>query len=308
MASTIWKRRYTAGDSVVAILNPNTRTDSMQVRAALGQWVPEGVNLRIFETRRDVPTHHLARDLIVGVDGVIACGGDGTVSEVAAAMDGSSIPFGIIPGGSTNIIAQELGIPLSIAAAAALAFGPFDIYEMDMGTCNGHYFLHMAGTGLDSLTFEATDDSLKRRIGWMAYIPAALRALRERANSFRITIDEEEHAVISPLVLIANGSSVFSSAFRIDDSIRSDDGLLDAIIVTANRPHELAMLLAHAANPLAVLADSPYVIKRKANTIRVESDTPQPIQLDGDVLTQTPAVFGIKPSAIGVAVPGGHRR
>src|SRR5699024_2682748 len=148
------------------IINPTTRTDDMQVRAALGQWLPEGVSLRVYETRKDVPTRDVARDVIGDADGVIACGGDGTVSEVAAAMDGRRIPFGIIPSGSTNIIAQEMSIPGSISAAAALAFGPFDIHEMDVGTCNEHYFLHMAGTGLDSLMFEATDESLKRRIGW----------------------------------------------------------------------------------------------------------------------------------------------
>lgn len=307
MESGHWKRGYSAGDTVVVLINPNTRADPMQIRAALGQWLPDGVNLRVYDTRRNVPTSELAREVIQDADGVIACGGDGTVSEVAAAIKERRIPLGIVPAGSTNIIAQELHVPGSISAAVALAFGPFDIHEMDVGTCNDQHFLHMAGTGLDSLTFEATDETLKRRIGWVAYVPAALKALRERANSFHITIDDEEHAVTSPLVLIANGSSIINSAFRIDDSIRSDDGELDVLIVTANRPHELAMLVAHAANPMATLSDSPFVIQRKARKIRVESDTPQPIQLDGDVSDETPATFGIIHRAIGIAVPGPRR-
>lgn len=303
MDSVTGRRGYSAGDSVVAIINPNTRTDHMQVRAALGQWLPEGVNLRIYDTRRDVSTSVLAQEVIEDADGVIACGGDGTVSEVAAALNGRDIPLGIIPGGSTNIIAQELLIPGGISAAAALAFGPFDIHQMDVGTCNDQFFLHMAGTGLDSLTFEATDESLKRRIGWVAYVPAALKALREKAHSFRITIDDEEHSVRSPLVLVANGSSIINANFRIDDTIRSDDGKLDVVIVTANRPHELAMLIAHAANPMATLSDSPWVIQRRASTVHVQSNTPQPVQLDGDVSAKTPAVFGILPGAIGISVP-----
>ena len=307
MDSGEWKRGYTAGDSVVAIINPNTRADYMQVRAALGQWLPEGVSLRIHETRRDVSTESIAREVTKDVDGVIACGGDGTVSEVAAAIDGRHIPLGIIPGGSTNIIAQELRIPNSINSAAALAFGPFDIHEMDVGTCNDKYFLHMAGTGLDSLIFEGTDEALKRRIGWMAYVPAAAKALREKASSFHITIDDEQHTLTSPLVLVANGSSIINSSFRIDNSIRSDDGQLDVLIVTPNRPHELAMLVAHAANPMATLSDSQWIIQRKARKISVESDVPQPIQLDGDVAEQTPAVFGIIPKAIGIAVRASRR-
>lgn len=307
MVSDVWKRGYTAGDSVVAIINPNTRADPMQVRAALGQWLPDGVNLRTYETLRDVSTVELTREVIDDADGVIACGGDGTVSEVAAAIEGRKIPLGIIPSGSTNIIAQELKIPASIQAATALAYGPFDIHQMDVGTCNDQFFLHMAGTGLDSLMFEATDEALKRRIGWMAYVPAAVKALRERGHPFHITIDDEEHSVTSPLVLVANGSSIISSAFKIDESIRSDDGQLDVLIVTANRPHELAMLIAHAANPMATLSDSPWVIQRKARRIVVESETPQPIQLDGDVSEETPAVFGILPMAIGISVPGPRR-
>ncbi len=307
MDSGAWRRGYSAGDSVVAIINPITRINDMQVRAVLGQWLPEGVSLRIYETRKGVPTSELANEVIEDDDGVIACGGDGTVSEVAAAIGPRRIPLGIIPSGSTNIIAQEMGVPNNISAAAALAFGPFDVHEMDIGTCNDHHFLHMAGTGLDSRMFEATDRNLKRRIGWGAYVPAAIRALRERGSSFHITIDDEEHSVVSPLVLVANGSSIINASFRIDESIVSDDGKLDVIIVTANRPHELAMLIAHAANPMATLSDSPWVIQRTARKIEIESEYPQPIQLDGDVVEETPATIGILPSAIGIAVPSVRR-
>ena len=308
MTDTAWKRRYVSGDTVVVLINPNTKTDQMQIRAALGQWVPDGVNMRIHETRKDVSTEELAKTVTADADGVIACGGDGTVSEVAAALDGRKIPLGIIPGGSTNIISQELGIPSNTSSAAALAFGPCDIHEMDVGTCNEHYFLHMAGTGIDSRIFDATDESLKRKIGWMAYVPAAVKAVWDSSKPFRITIDDEEHSVVSPLVLIANGSSIISSAFKIDDSIRSDDGQLDVLIVTATKAHEFAMVVAQAANPLAEIRDSQYVIQRKARTVRIESDKPQPIQLDGDVAAETPAVFGIRPRAIGIAVPGKKSR
>lgn len=302
MSDDEWKRRYTSGDTVVALINPNTRVDHIQIRGALGQWLPDGVNLRIHETRRDVSTIDLAKEVTKGADGVIACGGDGTVSEVAASLEDRRIPLGIIPAGSTNIIAQELGIPGSISAAVALAFGPFYVHEMDVGTCNDHYFLHMAGTGIDSRIFDSTDAGLKRRIGWMAYVPAAMKAVWDSSQPFHITIDDEEHSVVSPLVLIANGSSIINSNFKIDNSIRSDDGQLDVVIVTATKPHELAMVLAHAANPLAAIRDSHYVIQRKAKTILIESDSPHPVQLDGDVSTKTPATFGIRPRAIGISV------
>lgn len=306
MTSREWKRRYTVGDKVVAIINPNTRTDAMRVRSALGQGLPEGVQLSIFETRKDIETTELARRVLDGADGAIAVGGDGTVSEVAAALEGRGIPLGVIPAGSTNIIAQELGIPNNLNHAAALAFGPFDVHEMDVGLCNGKPFLHMGGTGIDSRLFEMTDDNLKRRIGWMAYVPAAMRAVWDSASKFRITIDEEEHMVTSPLILVANGSSIINASFKLDGSIKSDDGQLDVLIVTATKPHEFAMVVAQAAT--TAIGESPYVIQRKASRILVESDKPQPIQLDGDVALETPAEFTILPRAIGIAVPGKRRK
>lgn len=298
------KRRYVAGDRVVAIVNPNTRTGSMQVRAALGQQVPDGVNLVIYETRRDVPTHVLAEEVAKGADGVIACGGDGTVSEVSAGVEKYGIPIGIVPAGSTNIVAQELSIPSSIQAAVALAFGPFDIHRLDVGVCNDHYFLHMAGTGIDSKIFENADEALKRRVGWLAYVPPAMRAVFENSARFHITIDDEEFDVVSPLVLIANGSAVITSAFKLDESIRSDDGLLDVMVVTAKRAHELAAVVARAANPIVALRDSPHVTLRKAKRVTLQSNTPQPIQLDGDVADSTPAEFSIRPQALAISVSG----
>lgn len=298
------KRHYSDGDTVVAIVNPNTRIDIMQVRSVLGQFLPDGVNLRIYETRRDVSTYELAKSVTQDADGVIACGGDGTVSEVAAAVIGRDIPIGIVPGGSTNIVSQELRIPTGVQAAVALAFGPFDIHVMDVGTCNGKLFLHMAGTGLDARIFETTDEALKRRIGWMAYVPPAMKAVFESTNTFEITIDDEQLTVQSPLVLIANGSSVISSSFRIDESIRSDDGFLDVMVVTAKRAHELAAVMARAANPLAELRKSPWVTLRKAKRITLSSERPQSIQLDGDVMDTTPAEFGILPAAIRFSIPG----
>lgn len=301
------KRHYSDGDTVVAIVNPNTHVDGMQVRAALGQFLPPGVNLRIHETRRDISTIDLTRAVTQDADGVIACGGDGTVSEVAAALMGRDITIGVVPAGSTNIVAQEMRVPSSIQAAVALAFGPFDIHQMDVGTCNGKIFLHMAGTGLDSRIFEMTDPALKRRIGWIAYVPPAMRAVFDTTNLFEIIIDDEHLTVESPLVLIANGSSVISSSFRIDASIRSDDGYLDVMVVTARRAHELAAVVAAAASPLMELRNSPWVTLLKAKRVTLASETPQSIQLDGDVTDTTPAEFGILPAAIRFSIPGPHR-
>jgi YegS/Rv2252/BmrU family lipid kinase len=234
-------------------------------------------------------------------NGMIAVGGDGTVSAVAAALHGSDVPLGIIPGGSTNIIAQELGIPGSLDEAVRLVYDDFAIRPLDVGVCNERYFLHMAGAGFDSRLFDMTDTALKKRVGWVAYIPAAIKALRDPAKAYRITVDGETLDVESPLVLIANGSSVINSRIRIRSGIRSDDGLLDLLVVTATKPHELASVLGRFAS--LTIEASPYVKHWRARSVTLESDEPIPVQLDGDVVERTPVTFGVLPRDIGIIVP-----
>jgi hypothetical protein len=96
------------------------------------------------------------------VDIVVAAGGDGTVGEVATALAHTDVPLGIIPAGSTNIIAKELGIPGDPWAALDVIAGDHRQMAMDLGIANGRAMLHMAGAGFDSRLFAMTDPKLKR--------------------------------------------------------------------------------------------------------------------------------------------------
>lgn len=297
------RRRLQRGDRVLVIANPATRVDVEAVYRALGRALPPGVRMDLHLTTRTENAAKLAEGLRNDADCIIAVGGDGTVSSVAAALHGSDVLLGIIPGGSTNIIAQELGIPGSIPAAVKLLFGEFDVRKMDVGVCNDRYFLHMAGAGFDSRLFDSADPELKKRVGWLAYLPAAIKALREPACKFRITIDDDVMDLESPLVLVANGSSVINTRLRIGSDIRPDDGQLDVLVVTATKPHELASVLARFA--ASQMDESQFVIYRRAQSVTLECPRPVAVQLDGDVIEQTPAEFRVLPQDIGVIVPKG---
>lgn len=288
---------------MVVIANPVTRADVDAVYRALSRAVPPGVRLSMYKTRREETAASIARRLKDDADCIVAVGGDGTVSSVAAALHGTNVLLGIIPGGSTNIIAQEIGIPPGIPAAIRVLFDGFDVRHMDVGTCNDRFFLHMAGAGFDSRVFDNADPELKKMVGWVAYLPAAIKALREPASDFRITIDDEVLEVESPLVLVANGSSVINPRIRVGSRIRPDDGQLDVLVVTATKPHELASVLARFA--ASAMQESPYVISRKAKRVRLECRQPVPVQLDGDVIEKTPVDFGVLPRDIGIIVPRG---
>jgi len=132
---------------------------------------------------------------------VIAVGGDGTVAEATTAVHGLEIPVAIIPSDSTNVIARSFRIPREPAAAADLVFGHHAMRTIDVGLCNGRRFLHMGGAGFDSRMFEATSHSLKKRLGWIAYLQGASKTILAPAIRFSIEVDGTVVECASPLVL-----------------------------------------------------------------------------------------------------------
>jgi diacylglycerol kinase (ATP) len=285
---------------VAAIVNPATRGSAPALARTLRAAAPPDVDLEILTTPAPGAAAALARDAAVWADRLIAVGGDGTVAAVASGILGSDRTLAIVPSGSTNVIAKELGLPASVRAAAGLAFRSRRRVRRDVGLCGDRCFLHMAGAGFDSRFFAKTDRALKKRIGWVAYLPAALAALQIPPVNFEIVADDERLEVASPLVLVANGGAIVTPAFRIHPDIVSDDGWLDLLVFTATEPADVARTLGLLA--ASRLADSPYLIARKARRIELAAAPPLPIQLDGDVVGVTPARFEIAPAAIGIVV------
>lgn len=286
---------------VVAIVNPATRRNSGPIVELLRTMAPAGVEVDVRQTASAGTTTALAREAVTGADLVVAVGGDGTVAAVASALDGLEVPLGIVPAGSTNIIARELGIPTRPRDAVALLYGNHCLRSLDMGRCGDQSFLHMAGAGFDSRLFAATNSALKKRVGWLAYLPAGARSLRYPAIDFTIKADEATIEVTSPLVLVANGGSIIAPGMTIYPGIRKDDGLLDVLVFTPRGPFQIARTLGRVVT--RGLARSPFVFRFPARRVEIASDPAVPIQLDGDIASDTPAVFTVQPEALRIVVP-----
>jgi diacylglycerol kinase family enzyme len=286
---------------VAAIINPATRKVATRVIDALEAACPPGVELDIYRTTQPGQAISLARLAAERAGIVVAVGGDGTVAEVATGLIGSGASLGIVPAGSTNITAQDHGIPDRTEDAARLIFGPHFVRRIDVGECGGRRFLHMAGAGLDSHFFLRTSRALKRRVGWLAYVPAAANALRQPPARFDISVDGRSLTITSPLVLVANGASVITPMIRLHPGVHDQDGWLDLLAFTATTPRPIAQSLWGFAT--GSLATSPYLIHLRGQRISLVSDPVLPVQLDGDVVKRTPASFTVVPRAIGVIVP-----
>lgn len=290
---------------VAVVMNPATRRGMDDLERRLWAAVPSAVDLVVRRTEAAGDAVRIARELVGHADVIVAAGGDGTVADVATGTFGSGTPLGILPAGSTNITARELGIPTDPAGAIALLFGPHRLKTMDVGRCGDRCFLHMAGAGLDSRFFARTDRRLKRRIGWLAYLPSAAVALRMPPVEMMVTADDRSISVLSPLVIIANGGSIVAPGLRLDPAIQSDDGWLDVLLFTATTPTPIARTLGHLV--LLRLHRSPYVWRARAKEIRLNTQPALPLQLDGDVVTETPASFSIVGAALNLVVPQNPR-
>lgn len=288
---------------VVVIANPATRRDAGRVIDLIQRAAPAGVTLDVRLTRGPGDAVSLARDGCEGAALVVAVGGDGTVADVATGILGSGAPLGIVPAGSTNIVARELGIPTASPAAAQALFAPHRLVARDVGRCGDRCFLHMAGAGLDSRFFAAANPALKRRVGWPAYLPAAARALRLPPAHFDLISDDHRLSVTSPLVLVANGGSVIAPWLRLDPAITATDGWLDLLVFTAVRPLPIANTLVRFA--ARRLPESPWLLHLKTRRVEMLADPPLPVEFDGDIDGSTPAVFTVDPLAIRVVVPLG---
>jgi len=187
--------------------------------------------------------------------------------------------------------------------AAMLQTG-FEIRVIDAATCNGRFFLHMAGAGFDSRIFDQASEALKQKVGWFAYLPSAASSLRLPPSRFTITTDTSTYDMTSPMVLVANGAGIIRPSLKVFPGISSSDGMLDLIAVTAVQPQAIASVIARFVT--RTMDKSPHILHERVKSVRIEADPHMPVQVDGDVVGMTPVEIAILPGRGRIAIPPRH--
>jgi diacylglycerol kinase (ATP) len=242
------------------------------------------------------------------VDVVAVYGGDGTTMQAAAALVGTDISLGVIPGGTGNLLAGNLRIPASPARAArALVRSKprlFDLGRMERPT-GAQYFAVACGAGYDARVMAATMSENKRRWGMGAYVATTLRLMSElRSNLHSITIDGVEYEANAAMVLVANCGEVIPPFVRLGPGIAPDDGLLDVVVVRAdNLPQSLLAIWELLRRTPRAPGSDGYVSHMRGREVIVQTDRPQPVQLDGESGGTTPFTASVVPGAIRIMVP-----
>ena len=286
---------------VAAIISSASRVTPEEITASLARHRGNEVDLQIEVVSSSTEATKAAEHAAKGAAIVVAVGGDGTVSDIASGIFGSNAALGIVPAGSTNIAARSLGIPAEPRAALALLGGSHRLRPIDIGRSQDRTFVHIAGAGFDAELFKGASPVWKRRLGWFAYLPSAVAALRLRPSDVRIVADGAAFEARSPLVLIANGGSAIAPQFQIYPGITVDDGWLDVLIFTSATPFEIARTLGFAG--MQQLDRSPHVTHLRARNVAIEATPPLPVELDGDPRGSTPREFNVVPLGLRVVAP-----
>jgi YegS/Rv2252/BmrU family lipid kinase len=234
-------------------------------------------------------------------DAVFTLGGDGTAVEVLAALASSGRPVGILPGGTGNLLARTLGIPLRVRAAVpALLRG--DRAEIDLGVANGRLFAFSAGVGIDVRMIEGAPARLKRRLGVLAYALSAARAVIRRDEfAVRATVDGIVHQRTASAVMVANFGAVLNDLIRLGPGIESDDGLLDLCVFS---PHSFRDAIRVMWKLLRKnFRTDPCMLYVPGRIFRIETDPPRTAQSDGEIIGSTPLDITVAPRAALMLIP-----
>ena len=240
-----------------------------------------------------------------GFDALLSYGGDGTAMQVAAALAGTGIPLGLLPGGTGNVLARNLRLPGGpvAAARAILQRRPLAIdlgvVERDDGP---HYFAVCCGAGFDAALMLRTDSTSKRRLGRVAYVGAGLAALRQVVSApLRFVIDGVETRLNAAMALVCNCADMMPPLLRMHPDIRPDDGVLDVVALRADGMWQ--SMTAFMELMVRRGAARNQVWFARGRSIRIESaGAALPTQLDGDVVGTTPLDIRILPGALTVFV------
>ena len=293
--------------SVFVVLNPQSGgCDAGQVRDALERHFTRiGVACRVHEPSHGDPLTDRVREAVRGgCDLVVAAGGDGTVSGVANALAGTETPLGILPLGTANVLAGELGIPFDLDAACALLAGGHAIDRIDTIELGGKAYVTQVGVGLDALMIRDTSGARKKRFGRVAYLWTALTRLAGfQPRRFVVTVDGESRRHHALQVVVANSGTLGQRPFRWGPDIRPDDGRLDVCVIRARTIAHLARLGWHVVS--GQHKSNPNVRYLAATReVTIASDHPLPVQADGEIVGETPVTLRLVAAAVCVVVPG----
>lgn len=254
---------------------------------------------RIELTKRVGDAEILARVAVEsGVRKIVAAGGDGTVNGVVNGIGQSGATLGVLPVGTMNVLASELGLPRDIEGCwDVICKG--NLRQIDLACANERYFIQLAGVGLDAQVVRETDLGFRKKFGPLSYVVSMAQiAARKPPKLVVKTPDGRTRA--GSFVLIGNGR-FYGGPFKVFRDAAMDDGLLDVIVFRDLGYLDIARYVQSVI--FGGLTDLESVDYFQTTSLHVTSEEVVPVELDGEVDFDVPVLFSLAPAKLAVCVP-----
>lgn len=283
---------------ILVILNPAARGERA---SALGERIA-GLSPAIAVRLTSAPddARKVAKAAVdEGFNVIVAAGGDGTINEVVNGIAGADVVFGILPVGTMNVFATELGIPQNNLVKAWEVIASGVVREVDLPKANDEYFVQLAGAGLDAAVVQRTTPDSKKSLGPISYLLTLAQVAAGTPPSVHVE-PADGPAREGSFVLVGNGR-LYGGPFVLFKDARLDDGLLD-VLVFQNQSHwdllRYVQAIAFGTHP--ELSDVEYF---QTKSLRLMSRDQVPVEIDGELTGTLPYEFGFSRRKLKVLVP-----
>jgi len=272
------------------------------VRQHIAEWAHPDWDVQILTTREQDHAGLLARELLEHPPDLLAvCGGDGTVNEIVSHCPKPPFPVALLPAGTANVLARELGLPLDPIKALEIALKR-TVKNVDVGVLeNGaaRRFLFVAGIGLDAFAVFSARPGLKKKFGIAAYVVAIAECFRNYSfPEFLVITGGRTFKATS--CLVCNAKS-YGGGLLFCPGARMDDGLLDILVLEGERRIRLAGFLLRAW--IKKPQSGPWIRRLQAQTLRIEGPAGVLVQTDGELAGHLPLDVRLADTRFPLVVP-----
>jgi YegS/Rv2252/BmrU family lipid kinase len=285
-------------NDTVVILNPAANSDRARRERTRIEALAENCQVCTTSGRGEAETlaRHAANE---GFTKIVAAGGDGTINEVVNGLAGTESMLGLLPMGTVNVFASELGLPSHDLESCWRVIEEGHTRVVDLPNANGKYFVQLAGVGLDAQAVKETSASLKHNFGPLSYLISAAQIAARQPPRLFIESDGREKMEGS-FVLIGNGRR-YGGPFPFFKQAMLDDGLLDVVAFKQLGYFEILRYLQEVffSSDIRVPEIEYFQTKR----LRISSDDDVPVELDGELVGSCPVEFEIREKTLRVLAP-----
>jgi YegS/Rv2252/BmrU family lipid kinase len=290
------------------VVNPVAGGSTGQLRRTIEEhFAGAGWDCQVYETTGQERVARVVRTALERDDGeiglVVAAGGDGTVSGTAGGLVHAPVPLGVVPVGTGDTFARELGIPLGTTAALELLTGDHASAKIDAMAVSERFYVLNVSVGLSGLMMRDTARADKRRFGRVAYAWTGLRKLLGyQPHRFSVTVDGEKWTVRASEVMIANSGALGDPSLRWSPQVELNDGQVDVLVVRARTALDYlrfmsAVVLGRQSEETAIR----HLIAERHAVVDARPELP--VQADGEFIGRPPVAVEVVPEAVEVVVP-----